>query len=167
MAFPVVQTYSLKFCFYLQIIGAVILGFVFWDSYYFTLGDRRIFFMLTAVTFCIGTFCLLSYCLVTKTANSKYFCEVFYHSVAFVIYLTATGLLLDLAIQYWDRPDYRSAYIPTSVWFAKRFENSPLNILSVVDFGNNRLSAVSVQCNTRQTVLSKNLNQNGLERNGN
>ncbi|XP_052562305.1 uncharacterized protein LOC120412825 isoform X3 [Culex pipiens pallens] len=97
------------------IIGAVILGLVFWDSYYFTLGDRRMFFMLTVITFCIGTFCLLAYCLVTKTANSKYFCEVFYHAVASILYLTASGLLLDLTVQHWDRPDYQSAYMPTSI----------------------------------------------------
>ncbi|XP_053696780.1 uncharacterized protein LOC128744049 [Sabethes cyaneus] len=83
------------------IIGAVIVGLVAWHlrRYHsvYASGNPELFFLLMAVSFLIGTFCLLVSCLVSLSTGgiiSKTIYELVYHTIAFLLYLIASIILL-------------------------------------------------------------------------
>jgi len=91
------------------IIGGVVVFFVgwhfydYWDFRYFNAPKTLLFFFAMAVTFFIGTFCLLASCLVSLSTGgiiSKTIYELVYHTVAFLLYLVASILLLIKANDY-------------------------------------------------------------------
>ncbi|KFB52096.1 hypothetical protein ZHAS_00020343 [Anopheles sinensis] len=83
------------------IIGAVNVGIV---AYYIRhypssalATSPELFFLLMAVAFLIGTFCLLASCLVSLSTGgiiSKTIYELIYHTIAFLLYLIASIILL-------------------------------------------------------------------------
>uniref|UniRef100_A0A8D8KX00 (northern house mosquito) hypothetical protein n=1 Tax=Culex pipiens TaxID=7175 RepID=A0A8D8KX00_CULPI len=83
------------------IIGAINVGIVSWylrryHSVYAS-GNPELFFLLMAVAFLIGTFCLLVSCLVSLSTGgiiSKTIYELIYHTIAFLLYLIASIILL-------------------------------------------------------------------------
>lgn len=82
-----------------QIIGGFCVFFVgwhFWDYARYN-SNTELFFLCFAVAFFLGTFCLLVSCLVSLSTGgiiSKTIYELVYHSVAFILYLIASILLL-------------------------------------------------------------------------
>jgi hypothetical protein len=81
------------------IIGGFCVFFVgwhFWDYARYN-SNTELFFLCFAVAFFVGTFCLLVSCLVSLSTGgiiSKTIYELVYHSVAFILYLIASILLL-------------------------------------------------------------------------
>lgn len=83
------------------IIGAVNVGIVaYYIRHYPSSGlasSPELFFLLMAVAFLIGTFCLLASCLVSLSTGgiiSKTIYELIYHTIAFLLYLIASIILL-------------------------------------------------------------------------
>jgi len=80
------------------IIGAVCVGIVIWNFnrlYSYAVPD--LFFLLMATSFLIGTFCLLISCLFSLSTGgiiSKTIYELIYHSIAALLLLIASVLLL-------------------------------------------------------------------------
>lgn len=71
--------------------------FVSWNFWNYARSNVELFFLCMAVTFFIGTFCLLASCLVSLSTGgiiSRTIYELVYHSVAFILYLVASILLL-------------------------------------------------------------------------
>lgn len=83
------------------IIGALNVGTVAWHlrRFYsvYASGNPELFFLLMAVAFLIGTFCLLLSCFVSLSTEgdiSGAVYELVYHAIAFLLYLTASIILL-------------------------------------------------------------------------
>lgn len=77
--------------------------FVGWNFWSYVRGNTELFFLCMACSFFIGTFCLLASCLVSLSTGgiiSKTVYELVYHSVAFLLYLVASILLLLKANDY-------------------------------------------------------------------
>lgn len=88
-----------------QIIGGLCVFFVGWNFWSITRGvsNTELFFLCMAVTFFIGTFCLLASCLVSLSTGgiiSRTIYELVYHSIAFLLYLIASILLLIKSSDY-------------------------------------------------------------------
>ncbi|XP_050099406.1 uncharacterized protein LOC126579818 [Anopheles aquasalis] len=104
------------------IIGAVNVGLV---AYYIRRypvsslpTSPEFFFLLMAVAFLIGTFCLLASCLVSLSTGgiiSKTIYELIYHTIAFLLYLIASIILLvDVSNgRYWTT--LKDAYMAASI----------------------------------------------------
>lgn len=113
---------SSSYSFSLQIIGAVNVGLV---AYYIRRypvsslpTSPEFFFLLMAVAFLIGTFCLLASCLVSLSTGgiiSKTIYELIYHTIAFLLYLIASIILLvDVSNgRYWTT--LKDTYMTASV----------------------------------------------------
>lgn len=74
-----------------------------WNFWRYEQSNVTLFYLCTAVTFFVGTLCLIVSCLVSLSTGgiiSKTIYELIYHSVAFVMYLVASILLLIKANDY-------------------------------------------------------------------
>lgn len=101
-----------------QIIGAVNVGLVSWHFRSYYAANPQVFFLLMAVAFLIGTFCLLASCLVSLSTGgiiSKTAYELFYHTVAFVLYLIASIILLVHITDYSYGSNYKNSHIAAAV----------------------------------------------------
>ncbi|CAO1337836.1 unnamed protein product [Diamesa serratosioi] len=79
------------------ILGAVCIGCVAWEFFRSQTTNTDLFFLSMACSFFIGTFCLLVSCLFSLSTGgiiSKTIYELIYHSVAFILYLVASILLM-------------------------------------------------------------------------
>ncbi|XP_052562304.1 uncharacterized protein LOC120412825 isoform X2 [Culex pipiens pallens] len=100
------------------IIGAVNVGLVSWHFRSYYAANPQVFFLLMAVAFLIGTFCLLASCLVSLSTGgiiSKTAYELFYHTVAFVLYLIASIILLVHITDYSYGSNYKNSHIAAAV----------------------------------------------------
>lgn len=82
-----------------QIIGGFCVFFVGWHFFDYARynSNTELFFLCFAVACFVGTFCLLVSCLVSLSTGgiiSKTIYELVYHSVAFILYLIVSILLL-------------------------------------------------------------------------
>lgn len=114
-----------------QIIGGFCVFFVgwhFWDYSRYN-ANTELFFLCMAVTFFLGTFCLLVSCLVSLSTGgiiSKTIYELVYHSVAFILYLIASILLL---MKSSDRSsDWSHPYKLASVKITLEMESFDFNL---------------------------------------
>jgi ABC-type bacteriocin/lantibiotic exporter with double-glycine peptidase domain len=85
------------------IVGGLCVFFLTWNFWSTYTRNTELFFLCMAVAFFIGTFCLLVSCLVSLSTGgiiSKTIYELVYHSIAFILYLVASILLMMKATDY-------------------------------------------------------------------
>lgn len=81
-------------------------------------GTPEFFFLLMAVAFLIGTFCLLASCLVSLSTGgiiSKTIYELVYHTIAFLLYLIASIILLVDVTNGRYYTELKNAYMAASI----------------------------------------------------
>ncbi|KAI8127857.1 hypothetical protein FF38_08629 [Lucilia cuprina] len=102
--------------FELLIGGAMVGIFSYYQGYNFhNTYDGVVFTFLMAVTFMIGTFCLLLSCLISLSTGgiiSKTIYELIYHSVAAILLLVSSTILI---ISVNDRYRKHDAYLAASI----------------------------------------------------
>uniref|UniRef100_A0A336KC16 CSON011304 protein n=1 Tax=Culicoides sonorensis TaxID=179676 RepID=A0A336KC16_CULSO len=104
------------------ILNAVCVGLV---AYYFrryhsvySNGNPELFFLLMTTTFLIGTFCLLLSCLVSWSTGgiiSKTIYELIYHTLAFLLLLIASIILLVEVTNNRFGGNVKEAYLAASI----------------------------------------------------
>uniref|UniRef100_A0A1Q3FNJ1 Putative conserved plasma membrane protein n=1 Tax=Culex tarsalis TaxID=7177 RepID=A0A1Q3FNJ1_CULTA len=100
------------------IIGAVNVGLVSWHYRTYYAANPQVFFLLMAVAFLIGTFCLLASCLVSLSTGgiiSKTIYELVYHTIAFLLYLIASIILLVDVTNGRYHSNLKDAYMAASI----------------------------------------------------